>query len=602
MTSRPLRNNALLWYARTNWNSSPGSYYQAPQTLGTGTTGIGTPVSPYTVVRFNPTRQHNVQNVSGATTQALIAYNNSSYLGAGTRRYCMRINYDAILYWLKNMDGNSGANPFPNIMRAGGILYYDAIPDTITNPRGNMPVTTQAQRNERFWKEYIDYVLGFYENSSSNGHPFLGGGTRSFNNQVMRKAGYGWDIGIDETSASGTNQFPMANNSNQCVINVRPVGSDARYMNYRDSPMRPKTRYWFGPLTMMDFIENYNFNSYTNTAGQTGSRFWLPGTAHQAPMWQLKVGVQTVIGDVRNNHPNDYLAVVGFSVPAYNNGPSGGSWTTQPGYFNQVLSPLSPLFNNNYKRMVNSIWFPRKVINSSPYTEIHPFDAAGMNTIPRAIRGTCSPMAFALAYNQFSGETSMKNYNPSPAPDYEAGGNGRNGAQRLIIYETDGVSSATSFLLGTEADSSHLVRNQHRSYFRVRWRDSGGSPEYPDGVYGPVDDAVTQTKTMCDIITSKTSDTVPGFATNTKPVTIHCIAFGSLFDPAYTDSATVAARNKALDLLQYAQYKGGTQPTPTTPLESYKIINQPNYSDRIEALRQAFSRSMQDAVTVTIIR
>jgi hypothetical protein len=171
-----------------------------------------------------------------------------------------------------------------------------------------------------------------------------------------------------------------------------------------------------------------------------------------------------------------------------------------------------------------------------------------------------------------------------------------------VIFETDGVASATCFLLGTENNATHLQRNQHRSFFRVRWRDSGGAAEMPDGCYGPVDDAVTQTKTMADIITNKTTDLVPGFATNTKPVTIHCIAFGSLFDPAYTDAATVAARNKALGLLQYVQYKGGTQPNDTTPLETYKIINQPNFADRIEALRVAFSRMMQDAVTVTIIR
>src|SRR4029079_18735615 len=119
-------------------------------------------------------------------------------------------------------------------------------------------------------------------------------------------------------------------------------------------------------------------------------------TAHQAPMWQLKVGVQTVIGDVRNNHPNDYLAVVGFSVPTNF---TGGTLYNR--YYNKVLSPLSPLFNNNFKRMKNALWFPSKVINTTPYAEIHPFDAAGMATIPRAVQGTCSSMGFALAYNQF---------------------------------------------------------------------------------------------------------------------------------------------------------------------------------------------------------
>lgn len=581
---------------------------------------IGYPIAPYQVTRFNVSRPHNIRyytltnpttGYSVSTNAPILAYNDSSYLGPDTYRFRMRINYDAILYWLKNKDGNSGANPFPTVMRAGGILYYDDIPDTITNPRGNMPTGTQSERNMRFWKEYIDYVLGFYEYNWSSGDPELGTGSRGYDTTMHQKAGYGWDVGVDESALTGTKAFAIGATGGQVVINPRPNQPsafynttlyptyvlDSRYMNYRDSPMRPKTRYWFGPVTMIDFIENYNYINYVNTAGATGARFWLPGTAHQAPMWQLKVGVQTVIGDVRNNHPNDYLAVVGFSVPAHN---TGG--TVKAGYFNKVLSPLSPLFNNNFKRMKNALWFPSKVINTTPYAEINPFDSAGMATIPRAIKGTDSPMAFALAYNQFSGEQTMKNYNPSPAPDWEAGGNGRNGAQRLIIFETDGVASATAFLIGTESDSTHLVRNQAKSYFKVRWRDSGGTPEYPDGVYGPVDDAVKQTKTMVDIITYKTTDAIPGYATNTKPVTIHCIAFGSLFDTTYTDPATVTARNKALDLLQYAQYMGGTQLLATTPLESYKIINQKNYADRIEALRQAFSRSMQDAVTVTIIR
>ena len=107
---------------------------------------------------------------------------------------------------------------------------------------------------------------------------------------------------------------------------------------------------------------------------------------------------------------------------------------------------------------------------------------------------------------------------------------------------------------------------------------------------------------MCDIVTAKTTDAIPGFATNTKPVTIHCLAFGSLFDPTNSLPATVTARNSALGLLQYAQFKGGTQPDATTALQSYKILNQTDYNDRIEALRQAYSKVMQDAVTVTIIR
>ena len=48
-------------------------------------------------------------------------------------------------------------------MQAGRILYYSAIPSTIDT--SNYPVTDP---NQRFWKEYIDYVLGLYQTSSNN--------------------------------------------------------------------------------------------------------------------------------------------------------------------------------------------------------------------------------------------------------------------------------------------------------------------------------------------------------------------------------------------------------------------------------------------------
>ncbi|HMP17016.1 MAG TPA: hypothetical protein PKD72_08345, partial [Gemmatales bacterium] len=109
ITSRPLRNNALLWYARNSWNTN--TYFQGLVTISTGTNGTGSPVLPYQVVRFNPTREHNVRTVmihGVAQNQPLVAYNDTVWLGDGTRRYRMRINYDAILYWIKNMDGASG--------------------------------------------------------------------------------------------------------------------------------------------------------------------------------------------------------------------------------------------------------------------------------------------------------------------------------------------------------------------------------------------------------------------------------------------------------------------------------------------------------------
>ena len=30
-----------------------------------------------------------------------------------------------------------------------------------------------------------------------------------------------------------------------------------RYMEYDDNPKRPKLHFWFGPMTMVDFLGNY---------------------------------------------------------------------------------------------------------------------------------------------------------------------------------------------------------------------------------------------------------------------------------------------------------------------------------------------------------
>jgi hypothetical protein len=142
----------------------------------------------------------------------------------------------------------------------------------------------------------------------------------------------------------------------------------------------------------------------------------------------------------------------------------------------------------------------------------------------------------------------------------------------------------------------------------VRYPAAGsGTPEIPNWCYGPAADAVTQTQNMADLITNLTTNTsAPGFATPRKAVTIHCIAFGSLF----STSNTSPAQTQALNLLQYMQYKGGTQSDATTALAPAKIINQSVWDDgtndpttsRKAAMKQAFSMCMQDTVNVVLIR
>jgi hypothetical protein len=229
-----------------------------------------------------------------------------------------------------------------------------------------------------------------------------------------------------------------------------------------------------------------------------------------------------------------------------------------------------------------------------------------------------------LAYNQFSNDSSSLTFAGSAPTDYGmAGGLGRLGAKKVIIFETDGVASATATdPAGSNggvtgplfAPGTTNVNGTNTSYYKVRYT-LNGTPEYPDYVYGPATAAVTQTERMADIITNrtdgydpiaKTTGIGPGFATPRTPVVIHTIAFGSLFNT----SNTSPAQSQALGLLQYMQYRGGTQSNPNTALDPSKIINQAVWDDgannpatsRKAAMQKAFTTSIQDSVGVVLIR
>jgi hypothetical protein len=690
----------------------------------------------------------------------------------GYRIYKWRINYNAILAWIKQTPC-----PFPPRMRAGGILYYGAIPNTITAPSGVMPTATQAQRNERFWKEYIDEVLGYQQQpdgtwryiaayagygddvaisttagqSGSNqgfplgsvdsqGAPTSGAGVYvtfkpvpppAYNaNGLMPaetyNATYGrWTVpivaqmGSATTLSAGTNDYnsspgmgsnstggpasiptpstPQANRvyavgknpflanpdtgyavrfqgsgvtdtgstpSNVRVLNTFPNSYQAappginatpatpywykgsyavpsnnfaivgprgeqwradgstlvgRYMNYADNPMRPKARYWFGAMTMMDFIGNLNMK-----------RAWYPGTATEAPMWQLKVGVQTAIRDVRNNRPNDNITVIGFSVPQAATPPSI-THSDYPGWYNNVRMQLG----QDYNRMVNSLWFPIESIPGSGVTnteetgltnEISPYSAKAYDTnpatstrknritgVPRAAGATCSPFAFMLAYNQFSGASTSLNYT---TPDGLAGGLGRKGSQKTIIFETDGVASRTAINGGTNSTINEMISSSGvfvnagaNSYFQVRGDPASGPGEYPNSIVPQnpflVNDAVKQTQRMVDLICSNDNDPSPGYTTPRKNAIVHCIAFGSLFNTSVANDA----KTNALDMLRYIEQKGKTYdpvlsqtPYGNGYLPDYKVINQATYADRKLALQEAFRRAMQADISVSLIR
>ncbi len=252
------------------------------------------------------------------------------------------INYNAILSWI-----TQSPNPFPSQMRAGRVKYYGSIPTQITGTWPNYGNTDQ-----RFWKEFIDYVLGVWQTSSSTYQ------------DISAMAGYGSDYTWGAVS-----------------LTIPPTTSPPQYMKYSDIPARPKMRYWFGPMMMVDFMHNYNMLENPNST--TGYFFRQPGDSYEAPVYTAKQAYLASITTMQINHPNDWFSAICYSWPrgASDGTVSGGSGN---GRFNCVRSPMGP----NYNYAQAALVFPFSTINadgSCNNKEITPFDADPANgNVPSA--------------------------------------------------------------------------------------------------------------------------------------------------------------------------------------------------------------------------
>ena len=74
-------------------------------------------------------------------------------------------------------------------------------------------------------------------------------------------------------------------------------------MYYGDNPLRPQLSFWFGPMTMIDFLGNYNlwYNVHARIARAIAGG---PAPATRPDVCQ-QVGINSALSDIQNNHPND---------------------------------------------------------------------------------------------------------------------------------------------------------------------------------------------------------------------------------------------------------------------------------------------------------
>ena len=83
-------------------------------------------------------------------------------------------------------------------------------------------------------------------------------------------------------------------------------------MGYSDNPARPRLRFWFGPLMMVDYLNNYNMDS------NVSNYFYMqPGDSYEAPLYTGKQGFLAAVDTMKNNHPNDRVSIAQYSWPRH---------------------------------------------------------------------------------------------------------------------------------------------------------------------------------------------------------------------------------------------------------------------------------------------
>ena len=443
------------------------------------------------------------------------------------------INYKAILAWIK-----AAPVTFPTTLRSGNILFYDQIPTDV--PLGSYDHTIHNSNivdpNQRFWKEYIDYTLGVWRDPHGN--------VQSPQNPACS---YGQDFTF------GTIQ-----------VSAPPGGG--KYMDYLDNPERPRHRMWFGPMTLIQFLSD------------TGL---LPGTAHDISMYPMKVGIGGALLDIQNNHPNDLVSTIMFDRPQYTNDDIGA------GTFNNAQYSLT----TNYQSIINSLWVPP----NSGSADVRLWDANGLLT-PRAHgdfdANTASQYGFMLAYNQLSSSSSLRTLDSTTAPG--VGGLGRVGAQRLVIYETDGMANIQS-----NPQNAFFNGGASNSYYQIQPGQS---------LFGAGFDQNALLQTVQNICNNPDGSpgTSPGYASNQgypgaslpgRPVTIQTIAFGAIFE------VPSGIQTNSISLLQQIATIGGTTfpSTSSDPSNGYKWCTG-NLTQRQTKLRQAFTIIMNSGIPITLIQ
>jgi len=168
-------------------------------------------------------------------------------------------------------------------------------------------------------------------------------------------------------------------------------------------------------------------------------------------------------------------------------------------------------------------------------------------------------MALMLCYNQFAitptSDATLRSYvssSPIQFPTGMAGGLGRRGAQKMIIFETDGIPECRA--------TANLATAGSYSYYPIRYdMNSPFNSEYPQVVETTNGDSAVENQIYRLIDQLNTT-----YSSTRNPFKLYTIGFGPVFSGA--------DKNQALGVLQTMQYHGNTQSNANTPLASSQIV------------------------------
>ncbi len=465
-----------------------------------------------------------------------------------------RINYAAVMAWIKR-----GPVVLPTNLRQGRILYYSSIPDDVTES------ATGDAADKRWWRQYIHFVMGVDQFDATNA-PITT-----------------WTYNPTSTLSGVESRNPFGTISVQATTVFRPTGAttDNRkpYMSHTDNINRPRAHFWFGPLSMLLFIERGGEN-----------RAWYSGTSYESQCWQVKAAINSVIDDVRNNHPNDNVGLAYFATRTV---------------FNVPVAPMG----QDWDTLKNSLFFRKDTVaalkaNSGSTIEHRPYNttslANSVDQVPNSSGGTDSNSGMAVAFNLLSSSTALS------TTDY--GNRGRRGASKVVVFETDGIPNQVWnwSLTGTGVDT--------------RYQNSG-SPEYwsVDSTLNSAGQAAVAVVNR--IVAPATTSGTSGFSTPNAPARVYTVAFGDLYDNYNGSNYSSLSGNAqgALRFMLRVQQRGNTSgpgdpPSVMIPFE--QVITGPyqrpnpslpedavsNPPGRIEKMRLAYERIMQSGIQVTLVQ